>query len=158
MEYCREKAAAYAHRWAYDRNPAYPDFSRYGGDCTNFVSQCLYAGCGVMDTTPDVGWFCKSLNHRAAAWTSAEYLYRFLTGGKGIGPYGKELPLENAQSGDIIQLSFDGKTFGHSLLVVRGHPDIHAAAHSDDADYRPLRTYSYRDARLIHIEGCKTIR
>ena len=34
--YDREKAVAYAHKWAYGRNPAYGDFSEMGGDCTNF--------------------------------------------------------------------------------------------------------------------------
>lgn len=28
------------------RSPAYYDFSRIGGDCTNFASQGLYAGAG----------------------------------------------------------------------------------------------------------------
>lgn len=42
--YDREKAVAYAHKWAYGRNPAYADFSAMGGDCTNFLSQCLHAG------------------------------------------------------------------------------------------------------------------
>ena len=33
----------YARKWAFSRNPAYYDFENIGGDCTNFVSQCLYA-------------------------------------------------------------------------------------------------------------------
>ena len=49
LPYDRGAAVHYAHRWAYDRNPAYYDFSELGGDCTNFASQCLYAGSGVMD-------------------------------------------------------------------------------------------------------------
>lgn len=36
--YDREQAVQYARMWAYDRNPAYYDFSNLGGDCTNFVS------------------------------------------------------------------------------------------------------------------------
>lgn len=42
--YNREKAVAYAHRWAYGFNPAYGNFTDMGGDCTNFLSQCLHAG------------------------------------------------------------------------------------------------------------------
>ena len=34
----------YARRWAFSTNPAYYNFENIGGDCTNFVSQCLYAG------------------------------------------------------------------------------------------------------------------
>ena len=55
--YDREKAVAYAHKWAYGRNPAYGDFSEMGGDCTNFVSQCLHAGGAPMNYTPTFGWF-----------------------------------------------------------------------------------------------------
>lgn len=36
--YQREKAVAYAHQWAYGRNPAYINFNGIGGDCTNVGS------------------------------------------------------------------------------------------------------------------------
>ena len=52
QEYDRGSAVSYAHRWAYDRNPAFYDFSPLGGDCTNYASQCLLAGAGVMNETP----------------------------------------------------------------------------------------------------------
>ena len=52
MEYNRANAVAYAKKWAYGRNPKYYDFSDLGGDCTNFASQCIYAGSGVMNYTP----------------------------------------------------------------------------------------------------------
>lgn len=42
--YNPEKAIAYAQKWAYSRNPIYSDYSDLGGDCANFVSQCLIAG------------------------------------------------------------------------------------------------------------------
>lgn len=46
--YDRAAAVAYAHRWAFRRNPAYYDYEKIGGDCTNYASQCLYAGSGIM--------------------------------------------------------------------------------------------------------------
>ena len=52
MEYNREKAIEYAHRWAFFRNPNFTNFDEMGGDCTNFVSQCLLAGGAMMNTTP----------------------------------------------------------------------------------------------------------
>ncbi len=42
-EYNRENAVEYAKIWAYKRNPKYYNFDPVGGDCTSFVSQCLYA-------------------------------------------------------------------------------------------------------------------
>jgi hypothetical protein len=41
--YDRARALAYAEKWALSRNPAYFSFDGLGGDCTNFISQCLYA-------------------------------------------------------------------------------------------------------------------
>ena len=40
-QYSGSKAARYAKNWAYGRNLKY---RFYSSDCTNFVSQCLYAG------------------------------------------------------------------------------------------------------------------
>ena len=68
--YDRQAAVAYAHRWAYLRNPAFYNFDKLGGDCTNFASQCLYAGAGVMDYTPTFGWYYNSQYSRAPAWTA----------------------------------------------------------------------------------------
>ncbi len=59
--YNRQAAVAYAHRWAFGRNPAYSNFDGMGGDCTNFASQCLYAGTGIMNFTPTYGWYYLSL-------------------------------------------------------------------------------------------------
>ena len=71
--YRRLRAVLYARRWALGRNPAYYDYSDLGGDCTNFVSQCVYAGCGVMNYTPDFGWYYRTPEDRAPAWTSVAF-------------------------------------------------------------------------------------
>ena len=69
LPYDRDAAVAYAHRWAYGRNPNYYDYENIGGDCTNFASQCIYAGCGVMNYTPTFGWYYFDANRKAPAWT-----------------------------------------------------------------------------------------
>ena len=157
MGYNREKAVAYAHKWAMGRNPNYYNFDGMGGDCTNFVSQCLYSGSGVMNYTRDTGWYYRSPGDRAAAWSGVEFLHRFLTTNKSAGPYGTELPIKSVQTGDIIQLCFDGRIFGHSLFVVDIEPEILVAQHSGGENYdnRPFSTYQYLFARLIHIEGVR---
>ena len=160
MPYYREKALEYARLWAQDRNPRYYDFEHLGGDCTNFISQCLYAGCRTMNYTRDFGWYYNSLNDRSAAWTGVSYLYNFLTKNKGSGPYGHEARLHECVPGDIIQLTFDGYRFGHSLFVVkagsRPNPNnILIATHTMDAYNRPLSSYMYNDYRLIHIDGAR---
>jgi hypothetical protein len=53
--YDRAAAVAYARKWALSRNPAYYDYDPLGGDCTNFASQCVLAGGGVMNLSPRSG-------------------------------------------------------------------------------------------------------
>ncbi len=156
MQYNREAARAYADKWAYGRNPRFYDFSDIGGDCTNFASQVLYAGSGVMNYTPTYGWYYISLNDRAPAWTGVNELYRFLVNNTGAGPQGREVSLSEIDVGDIIQLRFEGEgRFDHSPVVVdageRTPATILIAAHSRDANCRPLSSYSYNATRPIHI-------
>jgi len=44
FSYSAKKAVAYANKYCDSRNPNYHDYSNEGGDCANFVSQCLIAG------------------------------------------------------------------------------------------------------------------
>ena len=159
QDYDRRAAVMYAHEWAFGRNPAFYDYEKLGGDCTNFASQCIFAGSGVMNFTPTFGWYYIDANQKAPAWTGVEYLYRFLIREKrSIGPVGRECTIEELQPGDIVQLRFSGEVFQHSPVVVWAQKpqtpaDILVAAHSYDADNRPLSTYEYLQARFIHIEG-----
>ena len=44
FSYSAKKAVAYANKYCDKRNKEYHDYSNEGGDCANFVSQCLIAG------------------------------------------------------------------------------------------------------------------
>lgn len=152
--YNRSAAVLYAHLWAMGRNPAYYDFENIGGDCTNYASQVLYAGAGVMDFRPVYGWFYCSLQDRAPAWTGVEFLYNYLTRASHTpGPVAVEVTAQEVEPGDIIQLSFQGERYQHSPVVVAVGSEILVAAHSIDCDYRPLSTYTYTKARFLHILG-----
>ncbi len=156
MEYNRAAAVAYARRWAYGRNPIFYDFSEIGGDCTNFASQCIYAGSGVMNYTPTYGWYYISTNNRSPSWTGVDELYRFLTTNRGAGPRAIVTDLSGIQDGDIIQLKFRQQIrFNHSPVVVdagnRTPSSIMVAAHSNDSDCRPLSSYRYIELRPLHI-------
>lgn len=155
VAYNRKNAVAYARRWAFGRNPRFYDFTGIGGDCTNFVSQCLYAGSGVMNYTPDTGWYYRSLNDRAPSWTGVEFLYDFLINNKSIGPFAREVGYDEARMGDVIQLGDAQGDFYHTLIIVQTEPEILIASHSNDALDRPLSTYNYYTARFLHIEGVR---
>ena len=155
-EYNRNKAVEYANRWAMGRNPEYYDFSNIGGDCTSFASQCLYAGCAVMNFTPVMGWYYKSLNDRTPSWTGVQYLYQFLVNNSSRGPFAEETDLHHAMVGDIIQLEY-GNAFYHSLVVTQitstDSSGILVNAHTFDAYKRPLSSYSFNSCRVLHIIG-----
>lgn len=158
--YNREKAIAYAHKWAYRRNPAYYNFERIGGDCTNFTSQCILNGYAVMNYSPVFGWYYIDASHRSPSWTGVEYLYPFIVNNKGVGPFAKAVSIRAIQPGDFVQLKFSLNQFQHSPFVVDvGNPpsveNILVAAHTYDTDYRPLNTYHWSDIRFIHILGVR---
>ena len=154
--YDRRRAAAYAKRWAFARNPAYYDFSLLGGDCTNFVSQCVYAGCGVMNHTPVTGWFYRNANDRTASWTGVEFFYNFFAANEGAGPFAEECRLSDLQIADVIQLGRGAGDFFHTLFVCGfafGVPLV--ASHTFDAYGRPLTSYAFERLRALHILGAR---
>lgn len=161
VNYDREKAVAYAHAWAFSRNPRYYDFSEIGGDCTNFASQCIYAGAGVMNYTPVYGWYYRTTNDRTASWTGVEFFYQFMTRNiNGSGPFMEVVPLSKIQPGDVIQLKFGLDAFQHNPVVVAvgkypSPENIIIAAHTFDSDNRPLNSYNYTDIRPLHVLGVR---
>lgn len=156
--YFRENAAAYARRWAFDRNPKFYNFTGQGGDCTNFVSQCVYAGSCRMDFSNPYGWYYRSLNDRAPAWTGVVFFYNYLTRGReSPGPYASEVGAGDLMLGDVIQLARSDGRYYHTLIVTGFAPDSYlVAAHSNDALDRPLNTYTYAKARFLHILGVRS--
>lgn len=151
MKYNRQKAVDYALKWALGRNPAYYDFDYLGGDCTNFVSQCLYAGIPQMNYRR-YGWYYINANNKSPSWTGVKYLYEFLINNKFEGPKGIVVDKNELEIGDIIQLSFLNDVYGHSLIVTSiENNEIRICAHTIDSKNRLLDTYSYEKARFIKI-------
>ena len=156
--YIRERAVEYARRWALNRNPLFNDYTGIGGNCTNFVSQSIYAGSCTMNFTPIFGWYYLSDTERTASWAGVQFFYNFITQNKGPGPFGREAEESELLVGDVVQLFNSEMGYYHTLLVVGfadGVPLV--AAQSDDAFERPLNTYTYESARYIHIEGVRVM-
>ena len=161
IPYNRSYAVEYARKWALSRNPLFFDFTGQGGNCTNFVSQCLLAGSGVMDLTPTFGWYYRSVDDRAPAWSGVEQLYDFLTGSgdfidmEAQGPFGFAVDSrEQIEIGDIVQLANSSGDFYHTLIISEiTDGDILVCAQSDNALDRPLSSYRYSGLRILHISG-----
>ena len=123
----------------------------FGGDCTNFISQCLYAGKNEMNYR-GYGWYYNNANNKSPSWTGVEYLYKFLINNKNEGPRGSLIDNKDIMIGDIIQLSFNGIVFGHSLIITEISGDkIKICAHTVDSKDRNLETYNYEKIRYLHI-------
>lgn len=155
IPYDREKVFAYAQKWALGRNPRFYSFDGMGGDCTNFASQCVFAGCGVMNYTPVTGWYYNSPGDRTPSWSGVEYLHDFLVGNRSAGPYAVETDAASVLPGDLVQLGNKDR-FYHTPVVVAVEADgIYVATHTFDSFLRPLSSYFYARIRYLHIAGAR---
>lgn len=78
--YNRLKAVEYADQW-WDR--ANPDYIHFHVDCTNYISQCLFAGGAPMNYTGSrsTGWWYRNQDGQANwsySWSVANSLYWYL--------------------------------------------------------------------------------
>lgn len=161
LYYNRQQVYEYAKKWAYSRNPKYYNFDAVGGDCTNFISQCIYAGSKVMNYQKEFGWYYINGNNKSPSWSGVEFLYKFLTQNKSIGPYGKDATVEETEIGDIAQLSFDGIKYSHSLVIVGKESSldlnkIFISSHTEDNFYKSIGQYSFKKIRFIKIKGVRS--
>jgi len=157
IPYNRLNVYNYAQKWAFSRNPNYYNFDNVGGDCTSFASQCIYAGANVMNYSKQNGWFYINGNNKSSSWSGVEFLYNFLITNKSLGPYGKEVNQTGIEIGDIVQLSFDGRIFGHTLVIVRIENQldlnqIFISSHTNDSFNKRISEYNFAKIRFVHIE------
>ena len=155
MRYDRFLAGQYAQKFALGRNDKFYDFSSLGGDCTNFVSQCLYAGVGKMDYTQN-GWFYKNLNNRSPSWTGVEELSEYLINNTHNIIKGVLVNFDDVEIGDVIQLK-QGQRFNHSLIVTKiDYPilslnDIFISCHSSDRLNARLSSFVFKEVKFLKV-------
>ncbi len=153
MAYNRKKAVEYARAWALSANPQFYHFGGIGGDCTNYISQCFLAGGAKMNYNQDNGWYYINSYKRSPSWTSVEALYKFLNTHSEGTLHGRKQAINQLEIGDIIQLRQNKYTFNHTLIITKiVNGQIFVCAHSFDALDKPLRNYSFIEARGLHIE------
>ncbi|MEG0711912.1 MAG: amidase domain-containing protein [Niameybacter sp.] len=121
-QYMREKAVAYAKKYALTPNTQeWKNYEEYGGDCTNFISQCLFAGEIPFDHQGKYvseKWYWYSDYYRTPSFTSASALKDYMISNTGFGLVAKLGTLESLQIGDIVQLGDLEKTT-HSMIVIQ---------------------------------------
>lgn len=118
FSYDRLKAVQYAERWW---NSYHPDFRQFDVDCTNYVSQCLYAGGAPMWGEPvrNRGWWYNSDNW-SYSWAVAHSMRWYLSGAsQGVRGIEKSSP-EQLIPGDVICYDFQGDgRWDHTTIVVK---------------------------------------
>ncbi|RCX16225.1 putative amidase-like protein [Fontibacillus phaseoli] len=147
--YRREDAVLYADRWWDGFNP---EFAAFEVDCTNYISQCLFAGGGPINYTGkrESGWWYKGyVGGREAwsySWSVANALERFLAN-SGLGLRGELVSRpEQLELGDVIIYDWDGNgSYQHSTIVTAfdagGMPLVNA--HTVPSKHR---YWDYRDS------------
>lgn len=151
--YDREAAVAYARRYAARPNPRYFDFTPFGGDSVNFVSQALYAGAGVMNYSTVYGWFYVTAGERTAAWADGTELMRFLLENRSVGPYGVPCDPDGCLPGDVIFAADDTGRLVRAMLVTENGSVLRVAAHAQEMWGEA--PYPYAPARCVHIAGVR---
>jgi len=129
-DYNRERALLYAERYAFSQNPIFGDFRELGGNCTNFVSQCVSSGFGDEENVDPMTkkWFAGS-GGGTSPWENCDYFWDYAVNNKGIG--GQVLSsVSQMQGGDVLQLrsigANDPDDFSHTLFMVDSEKGIFA--------------------------------
>lgn len=164
-EYDRISAVQYAMKWALSRNPEYKDYEDLGGDCTNFISQCMHAGKIPMDNIGKniiTQWYWYSDKERTPSWTGAQFFYNYFLnnnkeGTSNFGAYASYTDYYNLELGDLVQL-IDGERAYHTMIVTEKIyyndmvVDYLVCQHSMDLLNYPL-SYKIGEKRYIKIFG-----
>jgi len=123
-EYDRIGAIHYARGWALSRNPKFQDYEEWGGNCTNYISQCVNAGGVPMDSYGDnvmKKWYWYSDKKRTPSWTAAQPFFEYFIRNNNdntnnFGVYAAESNYEEMELGDVVQLIKDGKAY-HTMII-----------------------------------------
>ena len=150
--YNRINAVKYARKYALSPSPNFYHFGDIGGDCTNFISQCLLAGNCTMKYDKLNGWYYNSAADRSYSWTGVSFLQSFLLSPPTGGPRATICSLSEIIEGDIIQLQQNKTHFNHTLFVSKIlNGEIYVCAHSNDALDKKLSSYNYLQLLPLHI-------
>lgn len=171
-QYNRDKAVQYSYKWVDGeevvRNPDYSDYSIYGGNCQNYVSQSIFASGIPMDWNGDEQWkwfddwsdSSETATGRSGSWSGTEYFYEYCCKNTGFGMVAEtDGNIYSAQPGDVIQYVVDGWAH-HSVIVSKvvydddgNVVDLLINSNTTDRVDCPMSAYGYTDIRVIRIVG-----
>ena len=138
IPYNGANAAAYAYTYSRQNaetarenyyNPQFKSYAGQGGDCMNFVSQCMWAGFGgsqaqdaisasasPMDTEGDSIWYSRGVNsdeEPVLSWVSCQSFRKYLTGElDGSGTAGSDAAADMGMYAAIIDARSEERRVG----------------------------------------------
>jgi len=173
--YNSKDALNYANTWLDPvmviRNEAdYAIYDDYGGNCNNFISQCLYAGGIPMDPIGNAvtqwKWYGEAVNiyeglsGRSPSWAGVQEFYDYASENTGYGL--AAVVGDNVYSGspgDVLQYATAG-VWVHSVIITDVVKDSQGLvldylinSNTTDRINFPASAYGYADLRLIKITG-----
>jgi hypothetical protein len=162
-KYSREEAVAYADRWWDSANP---EFTAFAVDCTNYISQCLFAGGAPIHYTGNraTGWWYKGYvsdkEWWSYSWAVANSLENLLSSST-LGLKAEVVDrAEQLMLGDVIIYDWDGDgSYQHSSIVTAfdagGMPLVNAHTVSSRHRYWDYKnSYAWQENtkyRFLHI-------
>lgn len=167
--YSSSDAVAYAEKYyTTPYNEAYPDWTSYGGDCANFISQCLYAGGKSMKGTPGTSasaqdwsnWFstgssCDTKNV-SSTWRGANAFKSYWQ--SNASGYSTFTSVDSSAysygfKGDAVSLLNSNGSAYHTLMIVgydSTNRDFIVAAHTSNTKTAHLSDYAPAGGFIIY--------
>jgi hypothetical protein len=159
--YNRTAAVSYANTW---KNGVNPNFWQESQDCTNFVSQSVYAGTNHVMSTPNDyynKWYFDAYTKTGSyPWINVGGFYSFITSNSGRGPvgYSSGSYMCYLTGGDAIVMQYTSGGWRHAVLVksitdsCHDYTKIQVASHTPFGSYN-LAFFSPSNFYAINITG-----
>lgn len=154
--YSYSNALSYAEKYYKNYNKNYPDWSSSGGDCANFVSQCLYAGGKAMKGIPGnsssaesfSNWFSSGTSQNtknvSSTWRGADaFKWYWMDHSES---YKKFTAVDSTSwnygyTGDAISLlNSNGRAMHTMLITGYNNPDFILSAHTSSTNSASLKS------------------
>ena len=166
--YSYMNAVVYAKRYYSSYNTAYPDWTEYGGDCANFISQCLYAGGKTMRGTPGTtsaaenwsNWFstgtsCNTSNV-SSTWRGANAFKGYWqSNASSYMTFSSicESSYDYGFMGDAVSLLNSNGSAYHTVMIIgydEENYDFIVAAHTGNTMTKKLSEYNLANGFIIY--------